>query len=109
MVVCSQSRAIKYQQSITLNSFTACLERFTRSSLHLSYRVHNSGCSNQQLRSFNFSYDLCTKSKANEISTIAVPAVYVCIFVLGSRFQLSDLAAARSTVEKTTRPDSATC
>ena len=33
------------------------------------------------------------------ISTIAVPAVYVSTLVPGSHFQLSDLAAARSTVE----------
>ena len=30
--------------------------------------------------------------KANKISTIAVPAVYVSTLVPGSRFQLSDLA-----------------
>ena len=57
-----------------------------------------------------FKYDLCTKSKANTISTIAVPAVYVStLCVPDSSFHLSDLAAARSTVEKTTRPDSVTC
>ena len=43
------------------------------------------------------------------MSTIAVPAVYVSILVPGSRFHLSDLPAARPTVDKTTRPDSATC
>ena len=52
---------------------------------------------------------VCTKSKANTISTIAVPAVYVSTLVPGSRFHLSDLAAARSTVDKTKRPDSVTC
>ena len=33
-------------------------------------------------------------------STIAVPAPYFSTLVPGSRFQLSDLAAARTTVEK---------